>query len=187
MSKANFTIAYFLALPMTVLSLSVNLYRVSNHWRTTLHLPPAADQAEQLNAFSASCIAQTHIYVYIPYPLLQSPSVQLSRLITTDEYHEIIHIFLFVVGHFWHLFFCNYLGQKVIDHSGDVFHRMWVIQRGEISKFSNEPQRISFNSLQFCWSGGKNDVKKKSRQVFKKLLYSSRLVIENLRRSQYTY
>ncbi|XP_020295571.1 uncharacterized protein LOC109860711 [Pseudomyrmex gracilis] len=97
MSKANFTIAYFLALPMTVLSLSVNLYR-------------------------------THIYVYIPYPLLQSPSVQLSRLITTDEYHEIIHIFLFVIGHFWHLFFCNYLGQKVIDHSGDVFHRIYNVR-----------------------------------------------------------
>jgi len=34
--------------------------------------------------------------------------------------------FLFVFGHFGHMFFYNYLGQKVIDHSSDVFHRMYV-------------------------------------------------------------
>ena len=34
--------------------------------------------------------------------------------------------FLFVFGHFGHMFFYNYLGQKVIDQSSDIFHRMYV-------------------------------------------------------------
>ncbi|XP_018378466.1 PREDICTED: uncharacterized protein LOC108771069 [Trachymyrmex cornetzi] len=33
--------------------------------------------------------------------------------------------FMFVFGHFGHMFFVNYLGQKVIDHSSDVFHRIY--------------------------------------------------------------
>ncbi|XP_077258670.1 uncharacterized protein LOC143895447 isoform X2 [Temnothorax americanus] len=51
-----------------------------------------------------------------------------SRLIISKEYYEIIVSFLFIVGHFWYMFFCNYLGQKVIDHSSDVFHRIYNAQ-----------------------------------------------------------
>ncbi|XP_018378477.1 PREDICTED: uncharacterized protein LOC108771079 [Trachymyrmex cornetzi] len=36
--------------------------------------------------------------------------------------------FLFVFGHFGHMFFYNYLGQKVIDHSSDVFYRIYNVQ-----------------------------------------------------------
>ncbi|XP_011861080.1 PREDICTED: uncharacterized protein LOC105558147 isoform X2 [Vollenhovia emeryi] len=79
MLKKSYTWAYALLLPLGILSLSINLYR-------------------------------------------------LSRLITSKEYSEIIMSFLFVVGHFWYMFFCNYLGQKVIDHSSDVFHRIYNVQ-----------------------------------------------------------
>lgn len=33
------------------------------------------------------------------------------------------------------MFFCNYLGQEVIDHSGDIFQRMWVTYTLERNKF----------------------------------------------------
>ncbi|XP_067212259.1 uncharacterized protein [Linepithema humile] len=79
MSKANFTLAYFLVLPMGVLTQSINLYR-------------------------------------------------LSRLIMTEDYHEIISTFLLVLGHVWYMFFCNYLGQEVIDHSSDIFQRIYNVQ-----------------------------------------------------------
>ncbi|XP_011061118.1 PREDICTED: uncharacterized protein LOC105150024 isoform X2 [Acromyrmex echinatior] len=36
--------------------------------------------------------------------------------------------FLFVSNHFCYMFFCNYLGQKVIDHSSDIFHRIYNVQ-----------------------------------------------------------
>ncbi|XP_011861301.1 PREDICTED: uncharacterized protein LOC105558309 isoform X3 [Vollenhovia emeryi] len=74
MSKANFRWVYFMALPLSVLSLSLNLYR-------------------------------------------------LSRLITTNEYQDTISTSLFIIGHFWYLFFCNYLGQEVIDHSSNIFRK----------------------------------------------------------------
>ncbi|XP_011861083.1 PREDICTED: uncharacterized protein LOC105558149 isoform X2 [Vollenhovia emeryi] len=79
MLKKNYTWAYFLLMPFGILSLTINLYR-------------------------------------------------LSRLIMSKEYSEMIMSFLFVVGHFWYMFFCNYLGQKVIDHSSDVFHRIYNVQ-----------------------------------------------------------
>ncbi|TGZ51374.1 Uncharacterized protein DBV15_12513, partial [Temnothorax longispinosus] len=46
-----------------------------------------------------------------------------SRLIASREYSELIISFMYILGHFWYMFFYNYLGQKVIDHSSDVFHR----------------------------------------------------------------
>ncbi|XP_018378476.1 PREDICTED: uncharacterized protein LOC108771078 [Trachymyrmex cornetzi] len=36
--------------------------------------------------------------------------------------------FLFIIGHFWYMLFCNYLGQELIDHSSDVFHRIYNVQ-----------------------------------------------------------
>jgi len=33
---------------------------------------------------------------------------------------------VFISGHFCYMFFCNYWGQKVIDHSSDVCHKMCV-------------------------------------------------------------
>lgn len=128
MSKENFKWAYFFALPMSVLSLSVNLYRVSNYWCTLTDLIMSLREylsrmLQHLHTLSYSC------NVCIPHKANWSPSVcwsQLSRLITTEEYHEIITTLLFVLGHFWYMFFCNYLGQEVINHSGDIFHRMWV-------------------------------------------------------------
>ncbi|XP_071567629.1 uncharacterized protein [Temnothorax nylanderi] len=77
--KRSYTWAYSVLLPLGVLSLSINLYR-------------------------------------------------LSRLIISKEYYEMIVSFLFILGHFWYMFFCNYLGQKVIDHSSDVFHRIYNVQ-----------------------------------------------------------
>ncbi|XP_071628231.1 uncharacterized protein [Temnothorax longispinosus] len=79
MSITSFKWVYFITLPITVLSLSINLYR-------------------------------------------------LSRLITTEEYQDTITTLLFVLGHFWYLFFCNYLGQEVIDHSSNVFHKTYNVQ-----------------------------------------------------------
>ncbi|EGI61357.1 hypothetical protein G5I_10352, partial [Acromyrmex echinatior] len=43
-------------------------------------------------------------------------------------YYEMMVSFLFVSSHFWYMFFCNYLGQKVIDHSSDIFHRIYNVQ-----------------------------------------------------------
>ncbi|XP_071628227.1 uncharacterized protein [Temnothorax longispinosus] len=51
-----------------------------------------------------------------------------SRLIASKEYSELIISFLYILGHFWYMFFYNYLGQKVIDHSSDVFHRIYNVQ-----------------------------------------------------------
>ncbi|XP_025988025.2 uncharacterized protein LOC113003306 [Solenopsis invicta] len=79
MLKDNFKWVFFTALPLTVLSLSINLYR-------------------------------------------------LSRQVTSDEHHETITTLLFATGQFGYLFFCNYLGQEVIDHSGDIFHKTYNIQ-----------------------------------------------------------
>ncbi|KAH0945380.1 hypothetical protein HN011_009609 [Eciton burchellii] len=51
-----------------------------------------------------------------------------SQLITIKQYQEIIISFVFILGHFWYMFFCNYIGQKVIDHSSDIFHRIYNTQ-----------------------------------------------------------
>ncbi|XP_077258653.1 uncharacterized protein LOC143895440 isoform X2 [Temnothorax americanus] len=51
-----------------------------------------------------------------------------SRLIASKEYSELIISFIYILGHFWYMFFYNYLGQKVIDHSSDVFHRIYNVQ-----------------------------------------------------------
>ncbi|EZA46364.1 hypothetical protein X777_00236, partial [Ooceraea biroi] len=76
MSKASYKSTYFVLVPLGVLSVSVNLYR-------------------------------------------------LSLLITIKDYHELIISFMFVLGQFWYMFFVNYIGQEVIDHSGNVFHRIY--------------------------------------------------------------
>ncbi|XP_070159881.1 uncharacterized protein [Polyergus mexicanus] len=76
MLSASFQWAYSLLLPLGVLSLSINLYR-------------------------------------------------LSQLIMTEEYYELIVSILFIIGHFWYMFFCNYIGQEVIDHSGHIFYRTY--------------------------------------------------------------
>ncbi|XP_011685219.1 PREDICTED: uncharacterized protein LOC105448398 [Wasmannia auropunctata] len=47
----------------------------------------------------------------------------------SKEYYELIVSFIFLLGHFWYMFFCNlYLGQKVIDHSSNVFYRTYNVQ-----------------------------------------------------------
>lgn len=51
---------------------------------------------------------------------------QFSQLIMTEEYYELIISILFIFGHFWYMFFFNYLGQEIIDHSGNIFYRTWV-------------------------------------------------------------
>ncbi|KYN05346.1 hypothetical protein ALC62_03630 [Cyphomyrmex costatus] len=79
MTKANFEWMYFIAIPCAVLTLSINLYR-------------------------------------------------LSRLITTEAYGDLITTVLFVLGHIWYLFFCNYVGQEVINHSSDIFHKTYNVQ-----------------------------------------------------------
>ncbi|KAL6448886.1 hypothetical protein ACFW04_000557 [Cataglyphis niger] len=76
MLRANFKWAYFLLLPLGVLSLSINLYR-------------------------------------------------LSQLIMTEEYYDLIVSILVTIGHFWYMFFCNYVGQEIIDHSGNIFYRTY--------------------------------------------------------------
>ncbi|EFN85018.1 hypothetical protein EAI_14348 [Harpegnathos saltator] len=43
----------------------------------------------------------------------------------TDNYHETIISSVFISGHFWYIFFCNYIGQEVIDHSGDIFYKIY--------------------------------------------------------------
>ncbi|KAL6264375.1 hypothetical protein P5V15_004487 [Pogonomyrmex californicus] len=77
--KTNCKLAYSLLMPLGVLSLSVNLYR-------------------------------------------------LSRLIMSKEYYEMIISFMFIVGHFWYMFFCNYIGQELIDHSSDIFYRIYNVR-----------------------------------------------------------
>ncbi|XP_071628216.1 uncharacterized protein [Temnothorax longispinosus] len=51
-----------------------------------------------------------------------------SRLIEIKEYYEMIISFLIVLGHFLYMFSINYIGQKIIDHSSDVFHRAYNVQ-----------------------------------------------------------
>ncbi|XP_028049922.1 uncharacterized protein LOC105838266 isoform X2 [Monomorium pharaonis] len=51
-----------------------------------------------------------------------------SRLTKSKEYYEMFVSFLFISGHFWYMLFFNYLGQKVIDHSSNVFHRIYNVQ-----------------------------------------------------------
>ncbi|XP_050465909.1 uncharacterized protein LOC126859047 [Cataglyphis hispanica] len=77
MLRTSFKWAYFLLLPLGVLSLSINLYR-------------------------------------------------LSQLIMTEEYYDLIVSILVTIGHFWYMFFCNYVGQEIIDHSGNIFYRTRV-------------------------------------------------------------
>ncbi|GAB1861153.1 Odorant receptor [Camponotus japonicus] len=65
--------------------------------------------------------------VLIPLGVL-SLSVNLyrfSQLIISEEYYELIISTLFVLGHFWYMFFCNYMGQEVIDHSRNIFYRTY--------------------------------------------------------------
>jgi len=67
--------------------------------------------------------AYTIINTFKMHFLKQTDLSQLSRLITTEEYQDLITTILFVLGHFWYMFFCNYLGQEVIDHSSNIFHK----------------------------------------------------------------
>jgi len=106
--------AYLLLLPLGVLSLSMTFYRVSN------------------STFSFNVNHTIKISrLYIPNLFLQKHTnchiSQFSQLIIIKQYQEIIINFIFILGQFWYMFFCNYIGQKVIDHSSDIFHRMWVI------------------------------------------------------------
>ncbi|GAB1861154.1 Odorant receptor [Camponotus japonicus] len=48
-----------------------------------------------------------------------------SQLILTEEYYELIISSMFISGQFGYMFFCNYLGQEVIDHSGSIFYRTY--------------------------------------------------------------
>ncbi|XP_072744267.1 uncharacterized protein [Anoplolepis gracilipes] len=48
-----------------------------------------------------------------------------SQLLMTDDYYDLVISILFIGGHFWYMFFCNYLGQEVIDHSGNIFYRTY--------------------------------------------------------------
>ncbi|XP_011861075.1 PREDICTED: uncharacterized protein LOC105558144 isoform X2 [Vollenhovia emeryi] len=79
MLKSNYALAYSLLIPFGVLSLSINLYR-------------------------------------------------LSRLITSKDYNETFISIIFIVGHFMHMFFVNFIGQKVIDHSSDIFHKIYNVK-----------------------------------------------------------
>ncbi|XP_011861071.1 PREDICTED: uncharacterized protein LOC105558142 isoform X3 [Vollenhovia emeryi] len=51
-----------------------------------------------------------------------------SRLISSKDYNEMIVSFMFILGHFGYMLFGNYLGQLIIDHSGDVFYRTYNVQ-----------------------------------------------------------
>ncbi|XP_039311457.1 odorant receptor 13a-like [Solenopsis invicta] len=51
-----------------------------------------------------------------------------SRLVNSKNYIEMIISFIFIIGHFGYMFFCNYLGQQVIDESSNVFHRLYNVK-----------------------------------------------------------
>ncbi|XP_077258675.1 uncharacterized protein LOC143895451 isoform X2 [Temnothorax americanus] len=51
-----------------------------------------------------------------------------SRLIDVKEYYEMTISFVIVLGHLLYMFSINYIGQKIIDHSSDVFHRTYNVQ-----------------------------------------------------------
>ncbi|KAL0126370.1 hypothetical protein PUN28_005040 [Cardiocondyla obscurior] len=51
-----------------------------------------------------------------------------SQLIASKEYFETVISFIFILGHFWYMFFTNYMGQQVINHSSDMFYRTYNVQ-----------------------------------------------------------
>ncbi|XP_039311330.1 uncharacterized protein LOC120359086 isoform X1 [Solenopsis invicta] len=51
-----------------------------------------------------------------------------SRLLNSKNYIEMIISFIFINGHIGYMFFCNYLGQQVIDESSNVFHRLYNVK-----------------------------------------------------------
>ncbi|XP_036138642.1 uncharacterized protein LOC105838264 [Monomorium pharaonis] len=51
-----------------------------------------------------------------------------SRLIDSKDYYEMIVSFIFIIGHFGYMLFGNYLGQKIIDHSSDIFYKTYNVQ-----------------------------------------------------------
>ncbi|XP_039311307.1 uncharacterized protein LOC120359068 isoform X2 [Solenopsis invicta] len=51
-----------------------------------------------------------------------------SRLVNSKNYIEMITSFIFIIGHFGYMFFSNYLGQQMIDHSSSVFHRLYNVK-----------------------------------------------------------
>ncbi|XP_039311300.1 uncharacterized protein LOC105195936 isoform X3 [Solenopsis invicta] len=51
-----------------------------------------------------------------------------SRLVISKEYYNMCISFMFIFGHFGYMLFTNYLGQKIIDHSSNVFHRLYNVQ-----------------------------------------------------------
>ncbi|KAL6264372.1 hypothetical protein P5V15_004484 [Pogonomyrmex californicus] len=51
-----------------------------------------------------------------------------SHLVTSEEYYDMIISFMFIVGHFGYMFFCNYVGQELIDHSSDVFYKTYNLR-----------------------------------------------------------
>ncbi|TGZ45825.1 hypothetical protein DBV15_02677 [Temnothorax longispinosus] len=131
MLKVHYTWAYSVLLPFGVLSLSVNLYRVIfiyvsifscilTQFLSNFLLDIISSRNEsrprQLPILVECFIDQQKYF----FPIL----LLFSRLIASKEYSELIISFLYILGHFWYMFFYNYLGQKVIDHSSDVFHRI---------------------------------------------------------------
>ncbi|XP_011636677.1 uncharacterized protein LOC105426929 [Pogonomyrmex barbatus] len=51
-----------------------------------------------------------------------------SQLVTSEEHYEMIIRFMFIVAHFGYMFFCNYVGQELIDHSSDIFYKTYNLR-----------------------------------------------------------
>ncbi|XP_025263471.1 uncharacterized protein LOC109610246 [Camponotus floridanus] len=92
----------------------------------------AVDMYRRANKFVEMSKANFYWAYILLLPLgVLSLSVNLyrfSQLIVSEEYYDLIVSILLIIGHFGYMFFCNYLGQEVINHSSDVFHRTYNVQ-----------------------------------------------------------
>ncbi|XP_029673535.1 odorant receptor 13a-like [Formica exsecta] len=91
-----------------------------------------------------------------------SLSINLFRLfqvavIMSDEKENFLLFLIFVVGHFYYMFICNYMGQKIIDNSTGIsrktYDTQWYTAPVQIQKLLLFMMQKSMNSCKFVMGG----------------------------------
>ncbi|XP_050465897.1 odorant receptor 13a-like [Cataglyphis hispanica] len=91
-----------------------------------------------------------------------SLSINLFRLfqiavIISDEKESLVSFVIFVVGHFYYMFVCNYMGQKIIDNSSGIstktYDTQWYTTPVQIQKLLLFMMQKSMNSCKFVMGG----------------------------------
>ncbi|KAF3054357.1 Odorant receptor 226 [Nylanderia fulva] len=90
-----------------------------------------------------------------------SLSINLFRLfqvtVMSDQRENFAPFMIFVIGHFYYMFVCNYMGQKIIDNSMGIYRKtydiQWYTAPVQIQKLLLFMMQKSMNSCKFVIGG----------------------------------